>query len=80
MINISLYSDIENDKKKLQQQAKPYLATVIETTTEGVKIRIDGEKEPRETYYNSLTLVDTGGRVYVTYISGTILILGKLQY
>lgn len=60
----------------------PHLATVIEVVQgKGVKIKIDGPQEQEvNTYYNSLAQVNVGDRVYIEYVSGTILIMGKLQY
>lgn len=60
----------------------PHLATVIEVAQgKGVKIKIDGPQEQEvNTYYNSLAQVNVGDRVYIEYVSGTILIMGKLQY
>lgn len=81
MINTSLYADIEKDKKKLEKQNNPNFAAVIEVVAgKGVKLKVDGEDEARETYYNSVTQVNVGDRVYINYISGTILVIGKLQY
>ncbi|MDA3732102.1 hypothetical protein PBV87_11470 [Niameybacter massiliensis] len=57
-----------------------YFATVEEVTSNGIKLRLDGEQEARETYYNSISQVNKDDRVYINYVSGTILILGKLLY
>lgn len=79
MIDTSLYVDIERDKKKLKQQANPKFATVIEVIPgKGVKIRVDGEEEVRETYYSSLAIVNAGDRVHIQDVSGTVLIMGNL--
>lgn len=41
------------------------LAMVIEVKEGvGVKIQIEGESAPRETYYNSLAVVEKGDRVF----------------
>lgn len=57
-----------------------YFATVEEVTSNGIKLRLDGEQEARETYYNSISQVTTGDRVYINYVSGSIIIIGKLLY
>lgn len=77
---INIYNDIEKDKSKLQQISSPSFATVIEVAGAGVKLKIDGENEARGTYYNSITQVNVGDRVYINYVSGTVLVIGKLQY
>ena len=57
------------------------LATVIEVKEGvGVKIQIEGESAPREVYYNSYVKVNSGDRVGVKSVSGTLIIEGKLQY
>lgn len=60
--------------------SRPQLAEVVEVTTKGVKLRIFGEDEPRQTYYNSIASVNIGDTVYINYIGDTILIIGKLLY
>nr|DAT14958.1 MAG TPA: hypothetical protein [Caudoviricetes sp.]DAY98482.1 MAG TPA: hypothetical protein [Caudoviricetes sp.] len=80
MINTSLYAEIEKDKKKLAPQNISPFATVIEVKDEGVKIKIDGEEEAREVYYNSYVKVNSGDRVGIKSVSGTLIIEGKLQY
>lgn len=66
--------------KKPDTTQKALFATVEEVTEEGIKIRVDGEEEVRQTYYNSLANVDVKDRVYIQYVSGTILIIGRLMY
>ena len=57
------------------------LATVKEVKEgTGVKIQIDGENAPRETYYNSLIVPQVGDRAYFIETGGTILILGSLKF
>lgn len=58
----------------------PQFATVEEVTINGIKIKIDGENQARETYYNSVAQVNVNDRVYINYVSGTIIILGRLLY
>lgn len=78
---INIYSDIEKDKNKLHQISSPNFASVVDVVAgKGVKLKLDGEEEPRETHYNSITPVAVGDRVYINYVSGTIIIIGKLQY
>ncbi len=69
-----------NDMKKPKTTQKALFATVEEVTEDGIKIRVDGEEEVRQTYYNSLANVNVKDRVYIQYVSGTILIIGKLLY
>ena len=69
-----------NDMNRPKSTSRARLASVIEVTEAGVKIKIDGEEEIREKYYNSIAMVNSGDRVLIDYISGTILILGKLLY
>lgn len=81
MINTSLYAEIEKDKKKLAPQNISPFATVIEVKEGvGVKIQIEGESAPREVYYNSYVKVNSGDRVGIKSVSGTLIIEGKLQY
>lgn len=68
--------DLINRTKK---QPKPELATVVEVSDKGVKIKIDGQ-EAVPIYYNSLCQVTEGDRVLIHYCSGTIIIIGKLEY
>lgn len=56
------------------------LAEVIDVSNEGVKLKIEGEKEARNTYYDCVNPVSVGDRVYVQYISGTVIVIGKLLY
>lgn len=73
--------DIEKDKKKLQGFSGSNFALVTGVTPgKGVKIKIDGEDSALETFYNSLTVVNVNDRVFIQRVSGTILVIGKLQY
>lgn len=74
------YDEIERDREKLKTYSNPNFATVIESTSKGVKIKKDGEQQAIDTYYNSLVGVNAGDRVYIQQVSGTYLIIGKLQY
>lgn len=57
------------------------LAMVIEVKEGvGVKIQIEGESAPRETYYNSLVIPQVGDRVYFVETGGTLLIQGSLKF
>lgn len=75
-------SILEDALKDMQGEApsRPYLAEVIEVVAKGVKLRLFGEEEPRETYYNSIANVGKGDTAYINYIGDTILIIGKLLY
>lgn len=75
-----ILTELSKDSKKLESSAKAHYATVIAVTSQGVKIRIDGEEEALETYYNSLQSVNAGNRVYIEYVSGTVLIIGSLKH
>lgn len=77
MITIDRFA---NDINRVKPRQKAQLATVVEVSELGVKIRVDGEGEIREKYYNSLAQVGVGDRVFIQYYSGTILIIGKLLY
>lgn len=60
---------------------KAKFAIVVEVLPEkGVKIKIDGDNNPLNTYFNSYVEVSPGDRVGLQYVSGTILIEGKLLY
>lgn len=80
MINTSLYADIEKDKKKLKQSRQPKFATVVDVSEKGAKIRIDGEDSTRDTFYTSFTPVAQGDRVYISYESGSVVIVGNTNY
>lgn len=57
------------------------LAMVIEVKEGvGVKIQIEGEQSPRNTYYNSLVIPQVGDRVYFVETGGTLLIQGSLKF
>ena len=43
-----------NDINRAKPRQMAQLATVVEVSELGVKIRVDGEGEVREAYYNSL--------------------------
>lgn len=55
-------------------------ATVVASSAQGVKIRIDGEAKAGEKYYKRLASYAPviNDRVYFIRVSGTILILGKV--
>lgn len=61
---------------------RPKFAKVVEVVQgKGVKIKIDGPQgQEVDTYYNSLAQVNVGDKVYIEYVSGSVLIVGKLQY
>lgn len=73
-------SNVEQDKEKLKQNDKSLFARVTKSDEKGVKIKIDGETNQREKYYNSLYQAVEGDRVYINYVSGTIIVIGKLMY
>lgn len=58
----------------------PQFGEVMEVSSKGIKLKIDGETAQRETYYNSVSQVNVGDKVYINYVSGTILVIGKLLY
>lgn len=59
-----------------------HLATVKEVVIgKGVKIQIDGDGAPRETYYNSFVIPEVGDRVYFDKTDPTtVLIKGILKF
>lgn len=59
-----------------------HLAMVKEVVLgKGVKVQIDGESAPRETYYNSLVIPEVNDRVYFIKTDATnILIKGSLKF
>lgn len=69
-----------NDMNKPKSTERAMFATVKEVGATGVKIKVDGEDEVREKYYNSVANVNINDRVYINYVGGTILIIGKLLY
>lgn len=72
MIDLSKFVDEEEDIQ---------LATVKEVVEgDGVKIQIDGESNPRETYYKSLVIPQVGDRVFYIETSKTLLIIGSLKF
>lgn len=57
------------------------LATVIEVKEGvGVKIQIEGEQSPRNTYYNSLVIPQVGDRVYFFKEGEIIIIIGSFKF
>lgn len=57
------------------------LATVIEVKEGvGVKIHIESEKSPRDTYYNSLVIPQVGDRVYFVKEGDNIVIIGSFKF
>ena len=78
---MSNFTGIKQAKNASKELKKPEYATVVAVDeTKGVKIRIDGQENVLDIYYNSLQLVNVGDRVKILETSGSILILGKLQY
>ncbi|MHC1749478.1 MAG: hypothetical protein AB9856_14495 [Cellulosilyticaceae bacterium] len=67
--------------QKVGEIAMTVFATVIEVGHgKGIKVKLDGEKEPRGTYYNSYVNVTPGDRVGMKHVSGTLIVEGKLLY
>lgn len=72
---------MERDKKRLQESnAAPFATVLAVIQGRGVKIKIDGDESAVDTYYNSLQVVNVNDRVHIQNVSGTIIIIGKLQY
>lgn len=57
------------------------LASVVEVKEGvGVKIHIEGEENPRDTYYQSLVIPQVGDRVYFVRDCGSIIIQGSFKF
>lgn len=73
--------DALKDLTKPKVMNKAPFATVVEVSEQGVKIRLDGEEDPREMYYDTLAYVEVGDRVRLDHVSETVIIIaGKLLY
>lgn len=58
--------------------AEFYLATVIQVTTTGIRIQLDGDSQALEKSYRRIYTVRTGDRVLVLKMSGTYIVIGPL--
>jgi hypothetical protein len=78
MTNFDGIARLQKDK----EQGLPHLAEVVDVQDKGVKIRVYGEdtNNIHDIYYNSLQIVNVGDIVYFVELSGTKLIVGRLQY
>lgn len=76
---LDLFKQIEADKKTNKNSSVSY-ATVVDVSSKGVKIVLDGEKSPIDCYFNALCQCDIGNRVYIGKVDGKYLIKGKLYY
>lgn len=73
--------DALRDLTKPKSMNKAPFATVVGVSEQGVKIRLDGEEEAREMYYDTLAPVEVGDRVRLDHVSETVIIIaGKLLY
>lgn len=79
---MSDFASLQKAKESIQQQAKPQIGIVVDVDGEkgGAKVRMYGQKEATNIYFNSLQVVSIGDKVFLTETSGTKIILGKLQY
>lgn len=79
---MSEFASLQKAKESIQQQAKPNIGIVVDVNREkgGAKVRMYGQKEAANIYFNSLQVVSIGDKVFLTETSGTKIILGKLQY
>lgn len=77
-MDINSYLLVEESKSKPKQLEG--LAEVIDVKPNGVKIKLAAENVVRETYYNSLQVVNIGDIVYYKTIKDTLFIEGSFKY
>lgn len=68
---------VDSEKKHIGNDG---LAKVIEVKPKGVKLQLATEDSPRETYYNSLEVVNENDIVYYIVRKNTLFIIGSFKY